>query len=98
DIPVHISSKKRHIKAVEIFLEQQWHDPSKLLNSLGQNILHIATKHGKNMLVKNKLAKLRFEKLLNERDRNGHTTLHLASMNFHSNVVFLLSYGIGELT
>ena len=31
-----ISSKKGHIKAGEIFLERQWHNPSKLLNSLGQ--------------------------------------------------------------
>ncbi|KAK4591182.1 hypothetical protein RGQ29_021397 [Quercus rubra] len=92
DLPIHISSKKGHIKAVEIFLEQQWHDPSKLLNNLGQNIMHVAAKHGQDKLVKNILSNPRFEKLLNERDKNGHTALHLASMNFHSNVVCTLTW------
>ena len=71
DLPIHISSKKGHIKAVEKFLEQQWHNPSKLLNNLGQNILHVSAKHGQDMLVKNILSNPRFEKLLNERDKNG---------------------------
>uniref|UniRef100_A0A7N2KUS4 Ankyrin repeat protein n=1 Tax=Quercus lobata TaxID=97700 RepID=A0A7N2KUS4_QUELO len=44
------------------------------------------------MLVKNMLSNPRFEKLLNERDKNGHTALHLASMNFHSNVVCTLTW------
>uniref|UniRef100_A0A7N2LKD3 PGG domain-containing protein n=1 Tax=Quercus lobata TaxID=97700 RepID=A0A7N2LKD3_QUELO len=92
DLPIHISSKKGHIKVVEIFLEQQWHDPSKLLNSLGQNILHVAAKHGQDKLVKIILSNPRLEKLLNERDKNGHTALHLASMNFHSNVVCTLMW------
>ena len=92
DLPIHISSKKGHIKAVKIFLEQQWHDPSKLLNNFGQNILHVAAKHGQDKLVKNILSNPRFEKLLNERDKNGHTALHLASMNFHSNVVCTLMW------
>ena len=49
-------------------------------------------KHGQDMLVKNMLSNPRFEKLLNERDKNGHTALHLASMNFHSNVVCTLTW------
>ena len=62
------------------------------MNSLGQNILHIATKHGQDIMVKSILLNPMFEKLLNEIDENGHIALHLASINFHSNVTCSLTW------
>ena len=49
-------------------------------------------KHGQDMWVKNILSNPKFEKLLNERDKNGHTALHLATMNLYSNVVYTLTW------
>ena len=34
-------------------------------------MMHVSAKHGQDMLVKNILSNPRFEKLLNERDKNG---------------------------
>ena len=92
DFPIHIASKKGHIKIVEKLLEQQWPNPLELLNKKGQNILHVAAERGKNELVKSILKHSKLEELLNAEDKNGNTALHLASMNLHPMVVRSLTW------
>ncbi|XP_075664867.1 protein ACCELERATED CELL DEATH 6-like [Castanea sativa] len=92
DFPIHIASKKGHIKIVEKLLEQQWPNPTELLNKEGQNILHVAAENGKNNVVKGLLKHSKVEELKNAVDKNGNTALHLASMNLHSKVICSLTW------
>nr|POF20151.1 isoform 2 of protein accelerated cell death 6 [Quercus suber] len=92
DFPIHIASKKGHIKIVEKLLEQQWPNPLELLNKKGQNILHVAAERGKNNVVKCILKHPKLEELLNAEDKNGNTALHLASMNLHPMVLCSLTW------
>lgn len=90
-LPIHLASQSGHIKVIQDLL-QKWPDPKELINREGQNILHVAAKCGRNKVVKFILKTSSLESLINEKDRNGNTPLHLAAMNWHPMVVTSLTW------
>jgi serine/threonine-protein phosphatase 6 regulatory ankyrin repeat subunit B len=93
NFPIHAACKNGHVDIVNELLEQQWPNPTEFLNNEGQNILHIAAKSGKYVVVKNLLRNPKLEMFeINAKDNLGNTALHLASMNLHPNVVCSLTW------
>ncbi|XP_065865964.1 protein ACCELERATED CELL DEATH 6-like [Euphorbia lathyris] len=90
-LPIHIASQQGHEEVIKVLLKL-WPYPTELLNKEGQNILHVASKSGKNKVVKYILGNPIMEKLLNEKDINGNTALHLAAMHSHPAVVLTLTW------
>ncbi|XP_042478098.1 protein ACCELERATED CELL DEATH 6-like [Macadamia integrifolia] len=88
--PIHMAASTGHIKVIQLLLE---HCPGswELLNQKSQNILHIAAQSGKKNVVTYILNTPVLEKLINERDDNGNTPLHLATKGWRSKVVGVLS-------
>ena len=74
--------------------EEQWNDLTECINAQGQNILHVVAKSGRNSVVKYILGQknLDLDILLNSKDKNGNTALHLASMNLHPDVILSLTW------
>ncbi|GMY05059.1 protein ACCELERATED CELL DEATH 6-like isoform X1 [Fagus crenata] len=93
NFPIHAACKNGHVDIVNELLEQQWPNPTEFLNNEGQNILHIAAKSGKYVVVKNLLRNPKLEMFeINAKDNLGNTALHLASMNLRPNVVCSLTW------
>ncbi|XP_039161005.1 protein ACCELERATED CELL DEATH 6-like [Eucalyptus grandis] len=73
----------------------KWPDPAELKNRKGQNILHVAAKAGNDIVVYILLGRYKqpdiIEKLVNAKDDDGNTPLHLASMHNHCEVMRLLT-------
>ncbi|XP_039161004.1 protein ACCELERATED CELL DEATH 6-like [Eucalyptus grandis] len=71
-----------------------WSDLAEIKNKNGQNILHVAAKAGNYLLVCG-ICELRkpdiTEKLMNSKDVDGNTPLHLASMHNHCEVMRFLT-------
>ncbi|XP_075665021.1 protein ACCELERATED CELL DEATH 6-like [Castanea sativa] len=65
-----------------------------LLKEEGQNILHVAAMFGKVKVVTYMLKRhdLNVEMLINNKDQNGNTPLHLATMKGHPRVVWHLTW------
>jgi serine/threonine-protein phosphatase 6 regulatory ankyrin repeat subunit B len=99
DLPIHIACKKGLVKIVKMLLlkqqlqEEPWNDLTECINAQGQNILHVAAKSGRNSVVKYILGQrnLNLDILLNSKDNDGNTALHLASMNLHPDVIVSLT-------
>ncbi|KAL3747538.1 hypothetical protein ACJRO7_016346 [Eucalyptus globulus] len=80
--PIHVACKEGHVEAIKELL-RQWPDPTELINRHGQNILHICAKHGRIRALRYILGNANLEKLINERDNDGNTPLHLATLPWH---------------
>lgn len=76
--PIHIASRKGRIDMIQEFL---WccPDTRELLNQQGQNIVHIAARGGKDEVVQYLLGLPEMKQLINEKDDDGNTPLHLAT-------------------
>nr|XP_034916961.1 uncharacterized protein LOC118050662 [Populus alba]TKS11519.1 hypothetical protein D5086_0000072520 [Populus alba] len=57
------------------------------LNEKGQNILHVAAESGQRKIVDEILRNQDLEALINEKDYDGNTPLHLAAMYCRSEIV-----------
>ncbi|GAB4837337.1 hypothetical protein Ancab_039581 [Ancistrocladus abbreviatus] len=87
--PIHKASGRGHVKIVEQFL-LRFPETIHLLNGHGQSILHVVAMNGNTTMVSYLLKKLRTKKLMDMKDRDGNTALHLATMNDHLDVVSCL--------
>lgn len=89
--PIHCASKYGHV-GILVKLLYNCLDAREFVNQDGQNILHVAAKYGKFGVVKYILQTPGLELLLNEKDHEGDTPLHLAATNWHPKVVSCLTW------
>ncbi|KAK3440641.1 hypothetical protein EUGRSUZ_B00903 [Eucalyptus grandis] len=89
-LPIHVACKMGHFKTMSKLLKH-WPNPEELLDRKeGQNILHIAAKYGKVDVVGYILIKPELEKLINAKDREGNTPLHVATLELQYMVLSCL--------
>ncbi|ANM66192.1 Ankyrin repeat family protein [Arabidopsis thaliana] len=86
--PIHSACSARCTSALKVILKHH-PDTIEMLNSQGQNVLHVAAKSGNARAVGYLLRKSDVKRLINEQDIEGNTPLHLASSNSHPKVVSL---------
>ena len=79
NLPIHVACQKGHLEVVRELLAY-WFDPMDFLNEKGQNILHVAAGSGQMKIVDEILRNRDLEALINEKDYDGNTPLHLAAM------------------
>ncbi|XP_010024291.2 protein ACCELERATED CELL DEATH 6 isoform X1 [Eucalyptus grandis] len=90
-LPIHIACKMGHLETIKELI-QHWPFPEELLNfKEGQNILHVAAKYGRASIVKYILGNLELEKLINVKDKEGNTPLHLATLQWQPEVLLSLT-------
>ncbi|KAL0311525.1 UNVERIFIED_CONTAM: protein ACCELERATED CELL DEATH 6 [Sesamum angustifolium] len=87
--PIHSASNKGLLDIIKFMLQQR-PDIRDLLTAHGQNMLHVAARSGKYEAVKYMLKMPGLEKLISERDEDGNTPLHLATMYGHLKIVAML--------
>ncbi|XP_011039735.1 PREDICTED: ankyrin repeat-containing protein At5g02620-like [Populus euphratica] len=90
NMPIHVASKKDHVDVVDAYISN-WTDATEFLNSKRQNVLHVAAESGRHRVVKYILRNKNLEALINEKDLDGNTPLHLASKNGRSIATFTLA-------
>ncbi|KAL2328238.1 hypothetical protein Fmac_021665 [Flemingia macrophylla] len=93
NLPIHLACKEGHLEIVKKFLNHQWHiSPFVLLNQKGRNILHVAAKNGKSEVVLYLLKNRKINQFtVNEKDNDGNTPLHLASINLFPKIVYYIT-------
>lgn len=89
--PIHLASKYGHLKMMKVLLDR-YPDAREFLSREHQNILHVAAETGKDNIVMYILKTQWAQFLLNEKDKNGYTPLHLATKNWHPKVVSALTW------
>ncbi|KAL3821487.1 hypothetical protein ACJIZ3_007392 [Penstemon smallii] len=87
--PIHSASSKGLVDIVKLMLQHR-PDMRELLNAHGHNILHMAAKSGKCLTMECMLKMPELEKLINEKDKDGNTALHLATIHGHPKMVTIL--------
>ncbi|CAA2995777.1 ACCELERATED CELL DEATH 6 [Olea europaea subsp. europaea] len=87
--PIHSASQKGFIDIIKLILQNR-PDTRELLATRGQNILHIAARSGNYKIVDFMLKMPELEKLINEKDADGNTPLHLATICGYPKLVHTL--------
>ncbi|KAK3404692.1 hypothetical protein EUGRSUZ_K01007 [Eucalyptus grandis] len=85
--PIHIASEAGTFSAIQRLLKDTWPDLAEIKNKKGQNILHVAAKAGHIRVVRFLKYHTISEKLINSKDVDGNTPLHLAAMHNHCNAM-----------
>ncbi|XP_058217966.1 protein ACCELERATED CELL DEATH 6-like [Rhododendron vialii] len=89
--PIHTASSKGHVDIIQGML-QHCPDSRELLTLQGQNVFHVAAKSGNDKAVSSMLKLPELEKLLNEKDDDGNTPLHVATICGHPRIVRALTW------
>ncbi|KAG9456235.1 hypothetical protein H6P81_000743 [Aristolochia fimbriata] len=87
--PVHLAARGGYPKIIQLLLRHR-PDCGEALDSRKRNCLHIAVENGKRNVVKYILKTLELRNLINEADIDGNTPLHLAVINRHQWILYLL--------
>lgn len=93
--PIHIAGKMGHVIVIFIMLRKCRYDPTELLTENGQNILHISAQYERTSSLIYILTCYGLHELLNQKDEDGNTPLHLAAMHFQPLALFLLTWKRG---
>ncbi|KAH9651772.1 ANK REP REGION domain-containing protein [Citrus sinensis] len=88
--PLHLAAENGELKVLKLLINK-YPDAIEIRDNSDRSILHVAAKHGNWNIVSFILKSPEMENLINLIDRNGNTSLHLAAMGLHSDVVFTLS-------
>ncbi|RDX98012.1 Protein ACCELERATED CELL DEATH 6, partial [Mucuna pruriens] len=89
--PLHLASHGGNVEVVKELLKY-CPDPTEMLDECGRNILHIAAKGGKYEVVLYILLTPQLEGMINQKDKDGNTPLHLASKWCHPKIVYALTW------
>ncbi|KAE9457629.1 hypothetical protein C3L33_10467, partial [Rhododendron williamsianum] len=89
--PIHTASSEGHVEIIQGML-QHCPDSRELLTLQGQNIFHVAAKSGNDKAASSMLKMPELEKLLNEKDDEGNTPLHVATICGHPRIVRALTW------
>ncbi|XP_042485346.1 protein ACCELERATED CELL DEATH 6-like isoform X2 [Macadamia integrifolia] len=88
--PIHVAASKGYVDIIQT-IPEYCPGARETSNAKGQNVIHITAKNGRSKLLSYMLRqKSKFGKLINAKDINGNTPLHLATKNFHPKVVCIL--------
>ncbi|KAH6795488.1 hypothetical protein C2S51_036474 [Perilla frutescens var. frutescens] len=88
--PIHSAAIKGLVDIIQLMLQHR-PDTRELLTAHGQNILHVAARSGKYKAVEYMLKRPELEMLINEKDADGNTPLHLATIYAHPKLVGILA-------
>ncbi|XP_021749740.1 protein ACCELERATED CELL DEATH 6-like [Chenopodium quinoa] len=96
--PIHMACRGGNMEVIKHFFSCSWLRNNivfmkHLSNSKDQNILHVAAGDGQDDVVKYLLGRPcnEVEEMINAKDIDGNTPLHLATMGYHFKVVFTLT-------
>ncbi|CAJ1978942.1 unnamed protein product [Sphenostylis stenocarpa] len=79
-LPIHLACKRGHVKVVKKFLQHKC------------NILHVAAENGRSKVVQYLLGNSKIDQsTINQKDNNGNTPLHLASINLFPKILYLFT-------
>ena len=93
--PLHLASDGGHVEVVQELLKIEYClDPRELLDDDGRNFLHLAVASGKLSVVSYilKAADNELKEMINDKDNEGNTPLHLATLHCHPKIVHALTW------
>ncbi|XP_056161030.1 protein ACCELERATED CELL DEATH 6-like [Syzygium oleosum] len=89
-LPIHVACMMDHVRIVEELL-QQWLDLAEFPTRQQENILHLSARYGGISTVKYILKSPKFGHLINARDFDMNTPLHVAALHWQPSVLLLLA-------
>ncbi|KAF7849819.1 hypothetical protein BT93_L0256 [Corymbia citriodora subsp. variegata] len=93
-LPIHVACEMGHLETIKLLRQHwpNWLEPAELLTyDTWQNILHVVAKHGRASVVKYILDDPKLKKLINMKDKNGNTPLHVATEQWQPEVLLSLT-------